>query len=31
LVVGCCDRAAEVTAIPITRTSKRAMRFIGSI
>jgi hypothetical protein len=31
LVGGCCDRAAEVTASPISRTSKSAMRFIGSI
>ena len=31
LIVGCCDRAAEVTAIPVTRTSKRAIRFIGRI
>jgi hypothetical protein len=30
-LVGCCDRAAEVTASPIRRTSKRAIRFICSI
>jgi len=28
---GCCQRAAEVTASPISRTSKRAMRFIVKI
>lgn len=31
LVVGCCQRAADVAPSPISRTSKRAMRFIVNI
>ena len=31
LVAGCCQRAAEVTASPISKTIKRAMRFIFKI
>lgn len=31
LVVACCERAADVTASPISKTIKRAMRFIVNI